>query len=80
MDEHQIRADEYIKALEALLRYTPGGIFSYSADEDEQFAFISQNMLDFLGYTREEFLEQCGGRFSGMVYAEDRTRVLREID
>ena len=65
---------------EALSRFAPGGIFTYSAEPDESFAFISSNMLDLLGYTREEFLTKFEGRFSRMVWHEDRARVLAEIE
>ena len=63
-----------------VLKYSPGGIFSYSAEEDEQFSYLSKNMLSFLGYTKEEFVVKYDNRFSQMVYSEDRERVLREID
>jgi len=72
--------EKYARAMEALLQYSPGGIFSYSAEEDEQFSFVSENMLAFLGYTKEEFTAKFQNRFSLMVYAEDRVRTLREID
>ena len=75
-----LHANGYGKALEKLFQYTPGGIFSYSAGPDEQFTFISENMLDFLGYSRNEFIGRFDNRFSLMVYKEDRQRVLDEID
>jgi PAS domain S-box-containing protein len=68
------------RAADALFRYAPGGIFSYSAEEDEQFSFLSVNMLAFLGYSREEFVRKFQNRFSHMVFPEDRRRVLAEID
>jgi PAS domain S-box-containing protein len=71
--------EEYVQVLQALLEFAPGGIFSYSAEADEQFSFISKNMLQFLGYTREEFMQKFENRFSNMVYVQDRERVLREI-
>ena len=72
--------EKYARAMEALLQYSPGGIFSYSAEADEQFSFISENMLAFLGYTKEEFVRKFDNRFSLMVYEEDRRRILREIE
>lgn len=71
--------EKYAQAMEAVLQYSPGGIFCYSAEEDELFSYISENMLLFLGYTRQEFAEKFEDRFSLMVYAEDRVRVLDEI-
>lgn len=72
--------DQYARAMEAILQYSPGGIFSYSAEEDDQFSYISENMLVFLGYTRNEFVGKFANRFSLMVYEEDRERTLREIN
>jgi len=64
---------------DAIAANTPGGIFVYSAEEDDQFVYVSRNMLDMLGYTREEFRKKFGNRFSMMVCQEDRSRVLHEI-
>jgi PAS domain S-box-containing protein len=58
----------------------PGGVFVYSAEADERFAYLNKNMLTMLGYTREEFDQKFGNRFSQMVYTEDRQRVLKQID
>jgi len=74
------KAERYARAMEAVLQYSPGGIFSYSAESDEQFSFISENMLAFLGYTLKEFVHKFDNRFSRMVYGEDRERTLRQID
>ena len=70
---------DYAKAMETILRFSPGGIFSYSAEEDDEFAYISSNMLALLGYTKEEFTVKFNNRFSQMVYEEDRARTLNEI-
>lgn len=71
--------DENWEAFNAILQMVPGGVFVYSAEKDEQFSFVSENMLSMLGYTEEEFYEKFDGRFSQMVYEEDRERVDREI-
>jgi len=76
-DEH---SGDNAEAMSAMFRYAPGGIFSYSAEEDEQFSFLSTNMLDWLGYTKAEFINKYENRFSRMVWQEDRERVLAEID
>ena len=70
----------HARAMEAVLQYSPGGIFSYSAEADEQFSYISENMLTLLGYTLKEFTCKFDNRFSQMVYKEDRERALRQID
>ena len=77
---HDAPYEKYARAMEAVLQYAPGGIFCYSAEEDEQFSYLSDNMLLFLGYTRQEFTGKFSNRFSLMVYKADRVRVLREID
>lgn len=59
--------------MDALFRYTPGGIFSYSAEQDDLFSFISTNMLSFLGYSENEFRAKFQNRFSLMVWHEDRS-------
>ncbi|MFA6948670.1 MAG: diguanylate cyclase, partial [Eubacteriales bacterium] len=64
-----------------LLAFVPCGLFRYFADdENDRFDFISENMLIMLGYTRECFDEKFGGRFSNMVWHEDRKRVIDEIN
>jgi PAS domain S-box-containing protein len=74
------KSEKYERSMEAVLQYSPGGIFSYSAEEDEQFSYISENMLTFLGYTLEEFIHKFENRFSMMVYEEDRERTLSQIN
>ena len=77
---HDEKSEQYARAMETVLQYCPGGIFSYSAEEDEQFSYISENMLFFLGYTLKEFVQKFDNRFSEMVFEEDRERTLRQID
>ena len=57
----------------------PGGFFIYSAQEDDQFFFVGENMLKMLGYTREEFEQKFQNRFRFMVYEKDREATLRSI-
>lgn len=66
--------------INAIPHHAPGGIFVYSADDDERFSYVSPNMLSMLGYTQEEFDQKFNGRFSCLVYPEDRERVLAEIE
>lgn len=79
MQEQSEKADTYAKSMEALLRHTPGGIFSY-AEDDGRFSYISDNMLSLLGYTEEEFMEKFDSCFFQMIWHEDRERVLHEIE
>lgn len=80
MGKKKTYSEDYVKAMEVLLQSAPGGIFSYEAGPDDAFSFISDNMLSFLGYTKEEFKAKFSNHFSTMVYEKDRERVLREID
>ncbi len=64
----------------AIMEAIPGGFLRYSCDEKEEVSFISQGMLDLLGYSREEYAEVFHDRFSPIVYEEDRERVLGEIN
>jgi PAS domain S-box-containing protein len=59
---------------------TPGGFFIYAAQEDDQFFFVSENMLRMLGYDREEFQEEFRNHFRCMVYEKDRDATLKSID
>lgn len=65
--------------MQELLDSIPGGVFKYSADEKEEFTFISNNFLKILGYTREEFMKKFHNCFSNMVYHEDLDRIQKEI-
>ena len=78
LSERELR--QRLLELDTLVRFAPGGIFKYSADNDEQFTFINDNMLRMLGYTLGEFRKKFDNRFSQMVWHEDRARVLAEIN
>ena len=79
-DGNQLLLASAINTEDDLSNNTPGGIFIYSAGEDETFEFVSQNMLDFLGYTREEFETKFDNRFSKMIYEEDRSNTIKSIN
>ena len=74
----QLKAKQ--QELEAVVSSTPGGIFKYAADGDDEFVFISDTMYSMLGYTPEEFREKFHNRFSEMVWHEDRAATLAKID
>jgi len=58
----------------------PAGAFRYAADGAQEFAYVSSGTLELLHFpTLETFLETYP-TFPDLVYAEDRARVLREID
>ncbi len=64
----------------AIMQAIPGGFIRYSCDEKEEVSFVSDGLLELYGYTKEEFDEKFEGRFSPMVYEEDRERVIKEIE
>ncbi|MDO4528726.1 MAG: PAS domain-containing protein, partial [bacterium] len=64
----------------AIMKAIPGGFIRYSCDEKEEISYISEGLLELLGYTREEFAGKYHDRFSEIVYEEDRERVLGEIN
>lgn len=77
LEEHNLALNE---RLSALIDTVPGGIFTYIADDrNDYFSFISDTMLQMLGYTREEFVDKFDNRFTNMVWHEDRATALRKI-
>ncbi len=66
--------------LVAIMKAMPGGFMRYSCDEKEEVSYISEGLLDLLGYSREEYDKVFQGRFSPIVYEKDRERVLGEIN
>ncbi len=78
MFEEQIDWDLSTFGPKELLDKMPGGSFIYYVDDD-QFLYVSQNMLDMLGYTEQTFREKFNNRFSELVYPEDREATLSSI-
>ena len=50
-----------------------GGFVAYAGDE-RRLAYVSDGLLEFLGYTREAFEEQTRDGLTALVYAEDAER------
>ncbi len=63
-----------------ILMNMPGGLFTYSAEEDAQFDFINQAVLDIFGYTEEEFRKVYNNKFDNIIHPEDRDWVLASIN
>jgi len=60
----------------------PGGIVINLSEEegDGSFYFIGQTLLKLLGgYTQNEFLLKTGGKFSGMIFSDDRISATNDI-
>ncbi|MBQ7944617.1 MAG: EAL domain-containing protein [Lachnospiraceae bacterium] len=79
---HEMQAElaTVTKDLNTHLEQMPGGLFKYEVDGDQTFAYVSDTVLELLGYTMEEFHNKFNNRFPNFVYKEDRARVLAEID
>jgi len=57
------------------------GTFRYSVEYKQEFDYISESLLDLLGFESEEaFRKFYSNSFIDFVYEEDRERVLAEID
>ena len=78
MFEGQCKWDVSDLGSKEALDLMPGGLCIYHIDDD-QFIYVSQNMLDMLGYTEESFREKFDNRFSELVYIEDREATLSTI-
>lgn len=59
--------------------FMPCGVFKYEADGNQEFVYVSDSMLEMLGYTRQGFAEKFKNQFPNMIYEEDRDRVAQEI-
>lgn len=58
----------------------PGGICRYTYDTDGRFNFVSDALLQMLGYSQAEFSKEFHNRFSEMIYWEDREQTLAAIN
>jgi diguanylate cyclase (GGDEF)-like protein/PAS domain S-box-containing protein len=65
--------------LESFVADLPGGAFRYTADEKEEFQFISDGMLRIFGYSKEEFAEKTQNKFENIIYPNDRKRTRNSI-
>lgn len=68
------------KTLEEFVVNLPGGVFHYPDDDEMLMDYVSPHFYELLGYTEEEFDRKFHHSFKEMVYEEDRSRVLAEID
>lgn len=80
MHEMQAELKALTTDLNTHLEQMPGGLFKYEVDGDQTFSYVSDTLLELLGYTLEEFKVKFNNCFPEFVYKEDRARVLTEID
>lgn len=72
--------EDFLKQIEEIAEYLPGGFFVYQADGDEQILFFNQEILKLFGCsTEEEFRVLTGNSFKGMVHPEDLALVENDI-
>ncbi|MDD6038820.1 MAG: response regulator [bacterium] len=72
--------EDFLKKMEEMAEYLPGGFFVYRADGDEQILFFNKEILKLYGCaTEEEFRELTGNSFKGMVHPEDIVLVENDI-
>lgn len=82
-EEHRltVQLNNLMEEVNKQINLLPVGAFRYEADGKQEFAFISDGMLSLLKYpTVEAFRRKFHNNFPEMICAEDRERVLREID
>lgn len=76
--------DQARKDLDAILTYTPGGLFRYIASTvpgEDVFDYISPGLAEMMGCEDdEEFRAYTGNCFRGFVHPEDRESVIESIE
>ncbi|MEG1781697.1 MAG: EAL domain-containing protein [Oscillospiraceae bacterium] len=75
----QAHLSEALKRSESIAKSIPGGVFSYSPDSGK-FDYISDNLCNMLGYTREEFRDKFKDKFENLIYEDDRSNIISLID
>lgn len=59
--------------------HIPGGIMATRDNDSFDIVCFNQTLIEYLGYTHEEFKKKTRGRFFDFIYAEDRERVKEEV-
>ncbi len=71
----------FIDSMKWFAEQMPGGFLIYSADTREEIIYINKSGLKLFGCENmEDFKALTGNRFSGLIYPEDRERVLSAIE
>lgn len=72
---------EELQELRDLLEHMPGGAFTYEADGDQRFIYVSPSLYKLLGYKDEEsFLKSVNYSFIDFVHPDDFKKIQQEID
>lgn len=65
--------------VQLLINTIPAGIKCTVDEGDYPYFYVNQRLLDFLGYTRRDFMKKTGGTALGTVYPPDREKFLEDI-
>lgn len=72
---------EELALLRDMFENIPGGAFTYEADGDQRFIYVSPSLVELLGYKDEQaFLEATSNSFIGFVHPKDFLKIQKEID
>lgn len=64
--------DETLPTIKSMAEGLPGGFFIYHADGNEEFIYVSTQMVKIMGCgTEEEFRRHTGNSFRGLVHPDD---------
>ena len=74
--EKQIRA----RSFDLLGKSIPGGIMGGYLEKDFPLYYVNKQILDYLGYTYEEFVSAIDGKVINCMHPDDRDRVDRTVD
>ena len=59
----------------------PGGTFIYTADAEERILYAEPNVINMFGCNDfDDFMDYVGGRFKGMVFADDLDKIQSQIE
>ncbi len=68
------------KELRMHLNSLPAGLLRYEAEGEQKFSYVSDGLLEMLGFPNlESFKLKFNNSFNNMIYEEDRERVQKEI-
>ena len=72
---------EELMMLRDMLEHMPGGAFTYEAEGDQRFIYVSPSLYKLLGYEDEEsFLKSVNYSFIEFVHPDDYEKIQQEID
>ena len=72
---------EELMMLRDMLEHMPGGAFTYEAEGDQRFIYVSPSLYKLLGYKDEEsFLKSVNYSFIDFVHPDDYEKIQQEID